>query len=680
VRNQESLRLQYGLRDRAGDLGWRADRILIIDDDLGKSGASTEDREGFQRLVSEVTLGHVGIILGVEMSRLARSCRDWYQLLEVCGLFGTLIADQDGVYDPTRYNDRLLLGLKGTMSEAELHILKQRLWEGKLAKARRGELWIPLPRGYVRQPSGAVILDPDAQVQQVVRLVFEKFEELGTVNAVLQYFVHHGVRLGKRLPGGPRKGELEWTRPNRATLQDQLKSPIYAGAYAYGRKQTDPRRRKPGRPYTGILVRPREEWHALIRDRLPAYISWEQYEANLARLKSNRAVLKEVGAPREGSALFAGLLYCGRCGRRMVVRYRGRNADPTFLCGQMMSGYGEEFCQSLSSCHLEPYLAAKALEAIAPAALELSLEATRNLERERERLHRLWHQRRERATYEAERAARQYRLVEPENRLVVRQLEQDWEAKLLEQQEVEEEYRRFSGERPRILTAEEREGMRRLAQNIPAIWLARTTTNSDRKEILRQMIDRVVVDVRGKSELVEVAIHWAGGHVTRGETIRPVARYEQLSQFSELCQRIREMLRSGMTYKDIASQLNEGGFRPPRRAGGFLAQDIGTLRQRYGLGELRQKKRLPPLGDDLRPNEWSLADLAREIPMPAVTLYSWVRRGWVTAVRRQEPRVHWIIQADEREIERLRELQGRPQGYYTRRKWLAAAEDESSDP
>ena len=249
--HRESTRLQYGLAARARALGWAADRVVVIDDDLGKSGASAEGRAGFQRLVSEVSLGHVGLILGIEMSRLARSCKDWHQLLELCALFRTLIADLDGVYDPAQYNDRLLLGLKGTMSEAELHILKQRMQQGRLSKARRGELAIPLPTGYVRRASGEVALDPDEQVQQVVRLVFRKFAELGTLNAVLRYLGRHEIQLGIRVRAGPGTGDLEWHRPTRMTLQDLLRNPIYAGAYAYGRRPTDPRRRQPGRPSTG---------------------------------------------------------------------------------------------------------------------------------------------------------------------------------------------------------------------------------------------------------------------------------------------------------------------------------------------------------------------------------------------------------------------------------------------
>jgi DNA invertase Pin-like site-specific DNA recombinase len=296
--HQESTRLQYGLTSRARELGWAEARVVVIDDDLGKSGASADGRPGFQRLVTEVSLDHVGIILGVEMSRLARSGKDWHQLLELCALFRTLIADLDGVYDPGAYNDRLLLGLKGTMSEAELHILKQRMYQGRLAKARRGELAIPVPTGYVRRPSGEVAFDPDEQVQTVVRLIFRQFEALGTLNAVLRYLVRHEIQLGIRVRAGPGTGDLEWHRPNRMTLQNLLRNPIYAGAYAYGRRQVDPRRQRPGRPSSGRRVIEPAEWFVLLPDRLPAYITWEQYERNLARLRANQARADAIGAGR----------------------------------------------------------------------------------------------------------------------------------------------------------------------------------------------------------------------------------------------------------------------------------------------------------------------------------------------------------------------------------------------
>ena len=665
--HQESGRLQYGLTARAQALGWAADRVVVIDDDQGQSGSQAESRTGFQWLVSEVSLAHVGIILGSETSRLARSNKDWHQLLELCALFGTLIADLDGIYDAAQYNDRLLLGLKGAMSEAELHILKQRLNRGRLSKARRGELLSAVPIGYVKRASGEVSLDPDEQVQHVVRLVFRKFEELGTLNAVLRYLVQHHIELGIRERQGLGKGELVWHRPNRMTLQNVVKNPLYAGAYAYGRRQVDLRRQQAGRPSTGRVTRDPATWYVLLKDRFPAYISWEQYERNLARLKANQARAEEVGAVRHGAALLAGLVVCGKCGARMTVRYSGQAALPGYWCTRQMSDYGGESCQQLAGLCLDQFVSHQVLAALEPAALELSFEAAQHLERERAELERVWQQRLERAAYDVERARRQYQLVEPENRLVARQLEREWEEKLRTQQHLQEDYERFTHTQPRLLSAAERVAIRQLAADIPALWHAATTTAAERKEILRQVLTRVMVDVHGESERVHVRLEWVGGTATEGELIRPVARWEQLSYYPQVCQRVITLAAEGLTAAAIAAQLNAEGYRPPKRRERFGQAGILGLLQRLGQG----KERSHAQGrEGLGPHEWWLPELARTIGMPAITLHSWLRRGWVTGRQPEQVPRHWILWADAAEVERLRQRHQRPRGYYTRRLWI----------
>jgi len=495
VRHQESTQVQYSLRLRAQELGWPEERVIVIDDDLGKSGGSVEGRLGFQRLVSEVGLNHVGIILGVEMSRLARSCKDWYQLLEVCAVFGTLIADLDGIYEPAHYNDRLLLGLKGTMSEAELHILKQRMTQGKLNKARRGELLFRLPIGYVQHATGEVVMDPDEQAQEVVRLIFRMFDELQTLHAVLRFLVKNGVKLPVRAHERSCKGELQWHRPNRGTLRAILINPFYAGAYAYGQRTVDPRRKIGGRPGTGRTVVPPEQCQVFLKDRFPAYISWQHYEQNQQRLKANRSVADAIGAARGGPSLLSGLLVCAKCGTRMSIRYNGNITRHSYACSSHTVRYGEPLCQSLAGTPLDQFVSRQLLEVLQPSSLELSLEAAKHIEEQRRELEGLWKTRLERARYEVERAARQYDHVEPENRLVARQLERDWEKCLQHQKELDEDYARFLQEQPRLLSPEEREAIRSLAADIPALWDSPHTTSIDRKEILRQVIDRIEVEV-----------------------------------------------------------------------------------------------------------------------------------------------------------------------------------------
>ncbi|WP_406209369.1 recombinase family protein [Streptomyces sp. NBC_01017] len=524
--HQESTRLQYALVGRAVALGWPASRVLVIDEDLGHSASGVDARPAFQRLVSEVGLDHVGIVLGIEMSRLARTGREWHQLLELCALSGALLADPDGVYDPVDHNDRLLLGLKGTISEAELHLIKQRMWSGRLAKARRGELVVALPVGYVRRPSGEAVLDPDEQVQAVVRLVFDLFDRLGTINAVLCFLADNNIQLGVRLREGPDRGELRWRRPSRAGVQNMLRHPAYAGIYAYGRSRIDPRRRQAGRPYTGRVCTEREDWYVYLPGLLPAYISVERYERNMQRMDANRARAESIGVVRDGPALLAGLVACGRCGKKMSVRYQrgaGGKLHPAYVCGSDKTTFASGQCQQLAGDCVDEQVTVLLLAAMAPAAVEVSLAAAEQGQAQRAQVDQIWRQRLERAEFAVDRARRQYQLAEPENRLVVRQLEKDWETAMGERQRLKEEYDRFLAVRPRTLSAAEREQIRALAADVPGIWHAPTTSDADRKQLIRHLVERVHIEVIGTNEKVKVQVTWAGGHRSESETVRPVA-------------------------------------------------------------------------------------------------------------------------------------------------------------
>ncbi|MBO0514803.1 recombinase family protein [Streptomyces beijiangensis] len=672
IDHAESTRLQYGLTQRAVDLGWALPRVLVIDEDLGHSASGIEDRPGFQRLVSEVGLDHVGLVLGIEMSRLARSGREWHQLLELCALSGALLADPDGVYDPAEHNDRMLLGLKGAISEAELHLIKQRMWNGRIGKARRGELAVPLPVGYLRRPDGQIVLDPDEQVQAVVRLVFDLFDELATINAVLSFLVDHGIQMGIRAREGPERGELVWRRPSRVGVQNMIRHPAYAGIYVYGRSRLDPRRRRAGRPFTGRVRRAREDWLVYLPGVLPAYIGLERHERNLERIEANRARAQSMGALRNGSALLPGLVYCGRCDARMVVRYQhGAGGKPwqIYECSRAKSDYGGELCQQLSGPCADRYVTGLLMAAMAPAALEVSLAAAEQAQQRRAEVDRIWRQRLERADYAADRARRQYQLTEPENRLVVRELEKNWERALAERQQLGEDYDRFLAARPRLLTVAEREQIRALAADLPSIWQAPTTTDTDRKQLTRHLIDKVRLTVIGDSERVTVQVIWAGGHRTDGELIRPVGRLDQLSYYPQLAARARELAAAGHSARAIAQILNEEGFRPPKRRDHFGTQGVRGLLQDLGCVspyEQAIRRSAAPLDR----HEWWPTELAREIGMPRVTLFGWIQRGWVTAHQQPDARRSWVVHADPAEVERLRRLHQRPRGCPARQAWL----------
>jgi DNA invertase Pin-like site-specific DNA recombinase len=620
-RHQESTRLQYALVDRAFQFGWARDSIVVIDDDLGRSGASIEGRLGFQRLVAEVGLGHVGLVLGVEMSRLARSCRDWHQLLEICALFDTLIADADGVYDPASYNDRLLLGLKGTMSEAELHILKARMLEGKRAKARRGELGKPVPMGYVRRASGEVAFDPDEQAQTTIRLVFDLFERFRTGGKVMRYLVDYDIRMPVRVPGGPRKGELEWHRVNRVSLYNLLTNPIYAGAYVYGARSADRRRQKPGRPSTGRRSFRIEDVDVFLPDRIPAYISWEQYQRNQAQLRSNKAAL--TGVARAGRALLSGLMICGRCGLRMMAQYNNNGASARYACIRMACDYAEPICQTLKAAPVDALVTRLVLQALEPAALETSVRAASDLAREREALEQQWQHRVERARYEAERTRRQYDAVEPENRLVARTLERQWEQALAEQTRLEASHERFQREQPQALSPAEIAAIRFLATDVPALW--QSATQEERQTIVRLLLERVLIEVIDGSEQVRVECHWHGGNQTAHQLTRPIARLDKLSTYKNLLARIGDLRRDRLVLADIAAVLNREGWRPAKRRDTYNAQMVRRLIAKAGLAAPRQRRR--KLEIPRQTDEWTIGELAGHLGMRESTLYNWVQQG-----------------------------------------------------
>jgi DNA invertase Pin-like site-specific DNA recombinase len=661
--HKESTARQYALVDLAVELDWAPNRIEVIDEDQAHTASTAQGRHGFHRLLAEIGLDHVGIILGIELSRLARSNKDWAQLIELCAIIRTLLADHDGLYDPTAYNDRLLLGLRGMMNEAELHVLQGRMYEALLNKARRGDLYMLAPIGYVKLAKENFAIDSDEQVQAIVRLVFDTFDRQGTLRGVLRYLVRHDITLPIRPHSGPNRGNIEWRRPTRDAVTTILTHPLYAGTYGYGFRQIDPRRKNPEKKGSGRVVMNPEEYHALIPDHCPAYITAERFERNQQRLAENRSRAESKGAPREGTSLLGGLIFCGRCGRRMAIHYSGRDATLRYVCWYAKNSYHGPQCQCLSGKILDDLVSAKVLSALEPASVELSRTAAGELQKERERLDRNWQQRVERTRYEAARAERQYHLVEPENRLIARELERRWEAGLKELQQVEREYARFRQTHPLTLTSEEREAVWSLSKNLSVLWHASTTTPADRQRVIRLLLERVVVTVQGSSDHVDAALHWTGGFTSQYELIRPVLRYDQVANYERMVARIEELRSQGWSFARIAEQLNQEGFRPAKRAEKFHSDIVSRLARK--LVKQPPGERARSHRKALRENEWLVIDLAAELGMAKNTLFTWIKRGWVRLLR-QVPgyRGRVICWADAGEIDRLRRLRQTKHGWW----------------
>ncbi len=647
--NIESTQLQYRLVEQARALGWSDEQTVIIDDDLGLSGQSLEGRVGFQRLLAEVSLGHVGIVLGIEMSRLARNCRDWHHLLEPCAVFGSLLGDADGTYDPRDHNDRLLLGLKGTMSEAELHILRGRLDAGRKNKARRGEYFAQAPIGYVRTNT-SVALEPDEQARSVIQLVFDKFEELGSANAVLNFLRQEQIRIAVRMTYGPGLGTLTWRPPNRSTLLHILHHPIYAGAYVFGRNKTEPTRRVPGKPNSGRRKATRDEWQVLIQDALPAYITWAQWERNQQRLTEN-GTKYGVGAAR-GASVLAGRIVCGKCGLRMAVQYKENN-NPYFTCSAARCQLGDPLCQSFGGKELETLVVRQVLSAMEPASIELSLKAAECIDSDHQRLEQHHRQTVERATYEAELARRRYEEVDPSNRLVAAELERSWESSLQSQRKAEEALNRFRHETPKQLTAEQRQAIVELAHDIPRLWQSAAATNVDRQKIVRSLIDRIVVEVKYKTERLSVNIHWAGGFESQHEVRRRVNTFGQLEESAAIAKRIQQLYDEGYPLSEIARLLNQDRFKPPKGPR-FTQTSMGALcRTLRRMGVIAKHRRIEP-------SFWRAGELSRLLGVKKPTLSGWRKRHWVQA---RQVGTRWIYWADQDELKRLRRLADqRPNG------------------
>ena len=618
VSNQESLRLQYALRERARELGWHEADIDVIDADLGLSGASASARGGFKELVGRVGLSEVGLILSIDVTRLARNCSDWYPLLDICGLRGCLIADREGVYDPGSANGRLLLGLKGTISELELHTIRSRLTAGLLAKAERGELEVSLPIGLVRDPSGVVVKDPDMAVQDRLMLVFDMFMQFRTAAKVMRVLNDRGLDLPRR----DRHGDLRWTGATVSSVLSVLKNPAYAGAFVYGRTRIREAAREGAQKLKA--PRPMGEWRIVVKDRYPAYIDWPTYEKIRAVIRDNRAEymrIKTRGAPRDGDLLLHGIVWCGRCGHKMFVRYKGGGE---YVCNHLHTNEGLPTCQHVRAAWVDEAVAAAFLTALAPAELDALSKARRAQVQVDTALRTSAEREVERKRYAAALAERQFNRVDPDNRLVAAELERRWEAALIELRDAEEAVSRQASPGPVVAQLGIGKALYgkvvSLAGRLPQIWIDPATSDVHRKALLRCLIDKVVLD-RGNHDITVVRIVWRGGAVTSLDVKMRVNSVAKLTRGAEMRDRAIALSRDGMYDDEIAAVLTREGHRSPTCRDKVLPITVQRIRRaaeiEVGQRDVRWHHEVGSL---------SAPELAAKLRIPVNWLYVQIRK------------------------------------------------------
>ncbi len=651
--NRESTERQYALVDRAIELGWHREQVTIIDEDLGLSGAGTAKRAGFARLTADVALAKVGIVFGLEVSRLARNNADWYRLLDLCGMTDTLIGDADGLYHPAMFNDRLILGLKGTMSEAELHVLRARLDGGIRNKAARGALRRGLPVGLVwGEEEGEIRFHPDEAVTGAIRTVFERFAELGSARQVWLWFRADGLPFPLQSNG---VAEIRWVTPTYTAIHHVLTNPVYAGAYAYGKTRRERYVDADGAIQQRMRHLPRSEWAVLIPEHHDGFIDWATYEATQARLGTNLHPHPHSpgGAVREGTALLQGLATCGRCGRRLHTHYRGRHAAPGYHCSgkDLVSGRGV-YCLNVGGVQIDAAVTEAFLAALTPAALEATLVAAQQLDADHDAALAQWRLAVERACYEAERAARRYHAVGPENRLVARGLETAWEQRLRDLEHAERELALREQQRPRALGPAEEQRLRALAGDLRQVWDAPTTTARDKKELLRALLEDVTIAVERADERAHVIVRWRGGALTERDVPLPRSNPPRIGTDEDSLALIQRL---APHYPDaiIAGILNRQGQRTARGER-FTAGHVGSLRRYRGI------PRCVPPPTPLDGEVVTIQKAAEILGVAPSTLHRWLTAGIIIG-EQLTPGAPWRIRMTD-EL-RARFVEEAPPGY-----------------
>ena len=622
LKNRESGFNQRAQRERVLELGWPKNQVVVIDEDQGQSGQETTARAGFQALVAAISLRKVGILMGYEVSRLSRDNADWQQVLRLCALFDTLIGDADGIYNPRDFNDRLLLGIKGQISEAELHSLRLRLDAGRLSKARRGELVHHLPTGLVRDPEGQVHFDPDTSVQARLRLVFHKFQELQSAQKVLRYLVKQGLKLPRRHRAGLFAGELLWKEPSISAVHAILKNPAYAGAFAYGRRRADPARQIPGRRATGRLRQPRERWLALVQDVYPAYITWAEYEQIQDQIAQNRQKMMErltrKQALRQGAALLSGLVRCGLCGHTMQVAYKVGRFQ--YICHAAQARYAKPNCQYLSGQPIDQVVVEEFFQVLQPAAIDaLRRVSAQQAEHHQELVHHLELEVK-RLEYAAHRAERQYNCVDPENRLIAGTLEKRWESALAEWEQARTRLTEAQEKAPQpvAIPATLQAAFADVGRHMPEVWPALSA--EAKKRLLRTLITGVNI-LRDDNGMACIRIVWCGGLVSERRVHLPVSTRRRSEVERKIVTRIEQLAEQGLRDEALAEHLNQEGFFPCRGVV-FTRQIVLKLRCRYGirvgLGRLR-------CGD--RPKGYTITAMACLLKVDPAWIYRGLRQG-----------------------------------------------------
>lgn len=637
--HHESTERQYALRDRALEMGWPPQAITVIDEDLGISGKSAEGRTGFQNLVACVSLGQVGAIFGLEVSRLARSSADWHRLLELCALFDTLIVDADGIYDLSDFNDRLVLGLKGTMSEAELHLLRGRLLGGKINKAKKGELHTPLPVGFVFDAVGRTILDPDEQVQTAVRTLFDAFRRTGSAFGTVQYFLRAGLKFPKRAYGGAWNGQLLWGSLTHGRVLSVLKNPVYAGTYVFGRYHYQPMLTAKGRLRLHQVSLPPEKWLVRIDDHHPGYISLMDFEANLVRLQQNRTNAVLSGAAREGAALLQGLVLCGSCGRRLTVRYLSNKSGGVrhvYECSHsrrdgVQNPHYTQVRGSVLDCAVTTYV----LSQLKIDQFDIALRALTKLDQEREEEARSYRLALERAKYEANLAERQFERVDPENRLVARTLEQRWNERLAEVERSTKEYEAFQRRQAESLPPVTHDEVLAIAEDLPRLWNASSTTPKDKKRLLRLLLADVTVIGVPQSRRLTLGVRWTGGRYDAIPAQRPPRAPDARRCPPQILDAVAE-LAADHSNAQIADLLNARGLTSPTGKR-FTRSRVSWVRWRYHLPKARLAPRAKSASTTTTVDgALSVAQAADHFGVSHYVIYYWIERGYLRAAKLEQ--------------------------------------------